>query len=150
MFSTAWVILEGEIEVASFRRRLWSEGATLTVGGQEFTVDRPRWTGPFRLCAGEATVVEARKPSVWKTRFEISVEQGRLCLEPEGWSARVFRAVDGDGVVLGRVGRRSWWRRAAFIDLPAAMPLPIQLFLFCLVVFVWGRQSNNATLAGGG
>ncbi len=140
-----WTMSSDDVEVASLDFRVWTEGATLSVGDSAFRISRSGWRGPFQLLEDEAVLLEARKVSVWKSRFEIDLEGVSLVLQAQGWTGRSWALSDEGGEILGRIGRESWWRRAAFVDLPAAMPLSVRGFLLCLVIFMWRRQSHSSS-----
>jgi len=144
-WSTAWTVFSDEVEVASLDYRVWTEGATLSVGDRTFRVSRSGWLGPFRLSEGEEVLLEARKVSVWRNRFEIDLQGAGLVLEPQGWTGRYWTLSDEEGNNLGRIGRESWWRRDTVIDLPAAVPLSVRAFLLCLVILMWRRQSHGSS-----
>lgn len=145
--SSTWSLFDGDRLVASFEHGWWREAAKLIVGDQLFHIDRSKWNGPWRLRAGEEVVLEARKPSAWRGRFEIPVDGDCIEIIPEGWAGKSWLVTNQDGTILGRVGRRSWWKREAFVDLPDGMPISVQAFLLCLGVFMWNRQA--AVGAGG-
>ncbi len=129
----------GHLTVSSFRER-----ATFAVKDVEFTFYREGMTGDFVLEFQESVLARAQKPSAFKQRFTLAFEGQSYALAPASWYGRTFVLREGDEEA-GRVRPLSAFSNKTDLDLPDALPLPVQVFCFWLVLILWKRAAAAAT-----
>ena len=124
--------------------RWWREAGEFFLDGQRCLVGRRGWmSGPFYLeCAGRL-LASAVKPSALLRRFELDVAGERFVLAARSPFFRAFE-LEQDGRVVGTISPVSVFTRTAGIELPDALPLPVQVFVAWLVLVLWRRQRNSA------
>ncbi len=119
------------------------ERADVTIGDQAFSVCRTSvMSGTFVLKSGDQVLAEAKKVSAFTRTFEIRTDDRELTLKAVSIWKRQF-ALYENGAQIGQIGPTNWLRRRAVIDLPDDIPIPIQVFLFWLVVVLWRRQASE-------
>lgn len=123
-----------EMDVAMLRQR-----ARLVVEGAEYEGYREGlFSGPFVLERRGEVLARAVKPSAFRNRFEVEYLGARYELRREHVFSMTFTVGQGAGQV-GRVERTGLFSRRGIVDLPAAWPLPVQAFVFWLVLIIWIR-----------
>jgi hypothetical protein len=156
---SAWYSSKFEItrcgrELGLLKPSWWSERATFSVKDVEFEMYRESLMGDFVLAFEGAVLARADKPSAFERRFVLTVEERRYVLESESAFRRAFRlrATDGEtgdgdvepGEVVGRIAPEGALTRDTTVDLPEALPLPVQAFCFWLVLVLWNRAAGAA------
>lgn len=123
------------------------ERADVTIADKTFTVLRDSMLkGSFALKWGEQVAARARKTSLFTRSFDVETGGEHLRLAAVSIWRREF-GVYRNGEQIGRIAPTSLFRRSAVIDLPDDVPLPVQVFLFWLVIILW-RRSANSNAAG--
>lgn len=153
LFSNDYEIYRDEDQVAFLDPSAWREKAELEIEGQRYKLDREGWVGEFRLLDKmNHPVAKAAKTSAFKNRFEVEQGERRFVLDKTSFWSRGFslwEVVPGPAgseareSLVGQIDREGLLTRRAVIDLPEDLPLPVQVFLFWLVVVLWNRQKNS-------
>jgi hypothetical protein len=79
----------------------------------------------------------------FKRSFRVDVGGRKLMLKAaSAWRRQI--EVHDDDALIGRIGPTGWAGRTSVIDLPSDLPLPVQLFLFWLVIILWRRDASGA------
>jgi hypothetical protein len=124
------------------------EGGRFTWAGREYRLAREgAWSGDFLLTADEQVLARATKDSPFVRRFAVHVDGRELALQAAAWFTSRFELIEGDTMV-GRVVRDHLFTRACTVEFPPDLDVPVQVFLFWLVVLLWRRASHNAAAAG--
>ena len=110
--------------------------------------------------ASVGVMLEARKASVWRNSYDITVDSRPLARwDGSSWKAGGTFELDGrrydvrtnmwattyvmaDGVPVGSVKRNSMWRSDTVADLPL-LPLPVQVFVLAVVLTVWDQAASS-------
>lgn len=144
-FSWDAVVSDGARDVGGVTFARWRDAGSITVGAETFAVARERrFSGEYLLTAGGTTIARAHKPTFFGRHVEIRHDGDRYELRRRSWFSREYVLQRGDHV-LGTIARpaAAAFRRRAQADLPASLPLPVQLFVVWLVLLVW-RQAARA------
>ena len=126
--------------VTSVRR----EGATFAVEGADYRVTRNgrkafTLTGP----SGEVARAERVGGRTWTvSSLHVPLELVRTSIWKETWEVRRF------GEPIGALSKDGAFKNTSTADLPEDLPLPLRLFVVCLVETLWER-SRQAAAAGG-
>jgi len=162
-FSNDYEIYQGETQVAFLDPSAWRERAELEIEGRRYFLEREGWVGEFRLLDEvKHPLVTATKPSAFKSRFEVTWGERRYVLEKasfwrSGFAVREIipgETPSGDTPsreelrTVGSIEREGVFTRRAAIDLPEDWPLPVQVFVFWLVVVIWTREQAAAAAGG--
>jgi hypothetical protein len=157
-FSNDYQIHRDGVQVAFLDPSAWREKAELEIEGRRYHLDREGWVGEFRLLDElKHPVITATKPSAFRKRFEVTWGDRRYVLEKatfwtSGFAVREVtpgETSSGDGTrTVGSILREGFLTRRAVLDLPEDWPLPVQVFVFWLVVVIWTRE--RAAAASGG
>jgi hypothetical protein len=116
----------------------------VTVSGKPYTLARESVPeGTFARRSGRRLVASARQPSAFFRAFEVELTGRRFELKAVSVWSREFGLYEGE-TLIGRIGPASWLGRSAVLDLPAALPTEVQVFLFWLVLVLWKRAASNA------
>ena len=120
------------------------EGCTFEADGEHFRVTREgrkafTLTGP----AGEIAKAERVGGRTWTvSSLYVPLELVRTSIWKETWELRRF------GEPVGSLGKDGAFKNTSTADLPDDLPLPLRLFIVCLVETLWER-SRQAAAAGG-
>ena len=134
-----------EIDMSWFRER-----AEVKIGEQTYTVYRESvMQGTFALQSGDQVLAQAQKVGAFTRAFEVNFAGRQLELKALSAWKRQFGLFE-NGAQIGHIGPTNWLRRKAVIDLPGDIPLPVQVFLFWLVVILWRRAAGSAAAASAG
>jgi hypothetical protein len=131
--------------LASLEGSWWREGGTVRSGAGTWEVRRDGWAG-FRLLRGEDAEATARSLGMFRTSLEVQ-HQGRTYLLKRPSAFRRPYAVWEAGTQVGSVAPTSAFSNAAAVDLPASMPVHVQVFVVAVVVTQWRRQQSAAASA---
>lgn len=113
------------------------------VGDDVYTI---RGQGVFRrsyALEGHGRLLAEATTSLIPPRFEIMAGDRNLTLRATGFTRREFRLLHGD-LQVGRMRRRSLFSRAAVVDFPDTLPVPVRVFLAFLVYRFWRRRARAA------
>ena len=133
--------------VGTFRGSAWREHGEITVG-QERMSFRRHGGRRFTLEGASGVLATAAKPSIWSGRWEITAGDRTYELAKRSWMSRAIQ-LRGRGQVLGEVQPKSAFSAKAAVELPAELPLPVQVFVIAVVLTLW-RRDESAAAAGGG
>lgn len=145
-YSSDYRILDGDVEIASLRVKLFRDTGIFQVEGEDYQINVEGFLkGRFELRQGPTILAKAEKT---RRKFEIRTSGHRMTLESNGilgrsWDLHVMTGPIGSIRALG------WLNNAAEADLPDELPLPLRIFLFYLVLLTWRRQAAGAAAAGG-
>ena len=120
------------------------EGCTFEVDGEQYRVAREGrkafvLTGPW----GEAARAERAGSRTWTiSSLHVPLELVRTSIWKETWEVRRF------GEPVGTLSKDGAFKNTSTADLPDDLPLPLRLFIVCLVETLWER-SRQAAAAGG-
>jgi hypothetical protein len=146
VFSWGFDLDLGAGSQVGFDMSWFREGGRFTWDGTEFHLSRERaWSGDFLLTAYGQVLAHATKDSVFLRRFTVRVEDRELVLHAASSFSRRFELIEGDSVV-GGVAPDGFFTRACTAEFPNDLSVPVQVFLFWLVILMWRRQ-DNATAA---
>ena len=147
-FAATLKIYQGKEEVARIKTSGWRERADLEINENGyrkfFSLKRDGvFSGSFLLLEMERVICSAIKPSAFSNRFEISLD-GRSYefRRPSIWSQRFV--LISNGVEVGSVVPRGFFRRRFEIDLPEALPLAVKAFVFWLSLVIFKREQSAA------
>ena len=128
-----------ELELGAFR-----EGGRVLVDGEEFIVRKEGVLGShFILEAGTGVLAEAVKQGAFSGTFKVRVADRVFTLRAAGLFSRRYILLHGRQE-LGSISPSGFFGRTAVVDLPADIPIPIRLFLLCLVLLLWKRAAAAA------
>lgn len=120
----------------------WRERATCTIGGVRFELYREGTVGDFILEFEGAVLARAQKPRFLTRQFVVAFEGRTYELKAvSAWTREFVLRVED--VVVGRIEAESLFNRHARLRLPESLPLPVQVFVFWLVVLMWRRYASN-------
>lgn len=155
LFSNDYEIHRGGVKVALLDPSAWRERGEVEIEGKTYQLDREGLVGDFRLLDEmEHPLITATKPSALRSRFEVSYGERRYVLEKASfWSGgfAVREQIPGgtasgkDLRTVGTIAKEGVFSRRAVLDLPEDWPLPVQVFVFWLVVVIWTRERAAAS-----
>jgi len=145
LFSNSFAITDaGGASVAELAVSFIKEGGQLHHDGQVYRLERESlFSGPWRMLDKGKVLYEARKPSLIRNRFMVTVRKADLELSPVNLWMRGFKLVGSDWEDLGSIRRPSLLSRRALIDLDDRVPVEAQLFLFFLANVLWRRADSS-------
>lgn len=119
------------------------EGCTFEVDDEHYQVTRDRrnvftLTGPW----GEIAKAERAGGRTWTiSSLYVPLELVRTSIWKETWEVRRF------GEPVGSLSKDGTFKNTSTADLPDDLPLPLRLFIVCLVETLWER--SRAAAEGG-
>lgn len=145
MFSSTYEFRTPTHELVAFRASSWHERAEFDLQGSRYRVYRQsRFKGPFLLERDGRVIANAVKPSAFRERFEVDAKGANYTLRKLSAFSRRFYLFSGEQQI-GEIAPVSAFSRRTRIDLPADIPLPVQLFMFWLALLMWKRQRAAAS-----
>jgi hypothetical protein len=147
-FSWDFTVERDDRVVAELDISWWRERGALLVDREAFSIVREGViSSDFRMTASDGTVVAtASKPSVLRRCFEVVHAGHTVTLGARSAWGRTMD-VHLDGRAVGAITPAGAWSRRAFADLPASLPLPVQVFVVWLAVLLWKREQDAAAAA---
>jgi hypothetical protein len=144
IFSNTYELRTPAHELVALRASSWRERAEFDLQGSRYRLYRQsRLKGPF-LCERDGRVIaNAVKPSAFRERFEIELDGVSYMLRKLSAFSRRFYLFSGEQQI-GEIAPMSAFSRRARIDMPADIPLAVQLFMFWLALLMWKRQAAAA------
>jgi hypothetical protein len=111
--------------------------------GGEYQLSREGlWSGNFFLRLGDQTLAKATKVSLFQRCFEVRIGEQALTLKALSVFGREFYLIENDAVV-GSVSPDGLFSRRCTISFPDGLSVPVQVFLFWLVVLMWRRAAQS-------
>lgn len=142
-FSRDFVISRGGVEVAEVVAAWFRERAELRVAGEAFVFGRESFFGgTFALRHGEDVLARAQK-MFWRRGFVVEFAGRSLELKAIHFWGREYGVFE-NGRELGTVGPTGWFGREYAVELPESVPLPMQVFLFWLVIVLRRRANSHS------
>lgn len=147
LFSGDYTITQDNEQVAELDLSLWKEQGTMIIADRRFQVRKEGWVNQtFLLEQGDQVIARARKPSVFKRRFELVLGETTCELRPKNVFCRTYHVyAPGTDTPVGRIARQGWFTRRTDIDLPDDWPAGLQVFVFWLVLLMWRRDAAAAS-----
>jgi hypothetical protein len=145
IFSTSFRLYLNDNLLGEVNTAIWREKAELEIGEGTYQLYREgKLSGDFVLEHNGNIVARARKPSVFRNKFEVELPNQLLVLRKLSPLTRRFGLFDGERQ-LGSIYPLGILTRRSNIDLPNEWPLPIRVFVFWLAFLVWRRQNAAAS-----
>ena len=124
-----------ELRVSSFRER-----ARFEILGDDFELMRERpWGGEFMMKGDHRILARARKPSLFRSRFEVRVAGRAYEFVQVTGKGLTFVLVDGMQQV-GQVYQPGTFTSRTIISLPSEWPVATRIFVFWLALVIWNRD----------
>lgn len=147
LFSTDYLLRSPDGDFAELDVSGWRERAEFELDGAAYRLYREGMvSGAFVLERDGVAAARAWKPSAFRSTFELDAGGRALTLRRASLFRRRFALLDG-GREVGSVGPAGLFSRRVRVDLPAALPFALQIFVFWLVLLMWERYDNDAAEA---
>lgn len=143
MFSNDYVMTSHDGRLAEIDVSNWRERAEFVVDGRTYRLAREGRAGAFQLLDGDTVVARAEKPSAFSSQFNLYSGNETLVLRKLSMWSRGFGLYHGDREI-GRIAPTGAFSRKAAVQLPEEWPLPVQVFVFWLVLVIWRREAAAA------
>lgn len=144
--TTRWLIrikyelMQENAQIGSIRPALFGESAKVLIGKSTFTVKRKGLLGVFQLLDTQKQPVCSAKKHLNRS-FSVTINGSPMRLGADGLVSRSFSLME-NGSVIGTIVQKGWFRKRAVADLPLSIPVPVQVFLVTLVLFMWKRSTD--------
>ena len=143
-FRWEFAISQGSQPIAGIDISSWRERGELTVQGATFRVSREgALSGDFLLSSGEGVLARATKPSALRRSFVVRSGAKTYTLRARSAFRRSFVLLEDDREV-GGISPDAIWSHRASANLPADLPMPVQVFLIWLAMLLWKREADSA------
>jgi len=130
-----------ELDLSWFRER-----GNFTLHGKDFIVLRKGWLrSEFTLESEGQELATAEKTSAFFRSFQVNLSGQSMELRAASPLTRRFLLVDATGRQIGSVVPNHWFTRRCTIDFPDDIDLPVRVFLFLLVLFLWRRAASSSS-----
>lgn len=144
IFSNKFEFLEDGQSAGSIKIAGWGDKAEiyipdLTLSGYRKGVVKPRY---FLERDGQV-IASAFKPSIWSNRLELQLGKQTCEMKRKSIFSTTFVVVSG-GEQIGYVEREGWFTFRSIIELPQSWPLPLQIFVFWVVLVMWKKMRASA------
>ena len=142
-------IFEADRAVASVEPFTFSEKAVIRYRGESFDVVKPVYLGgEWNLSQSSGIIALAKKPNPLFRSFDLTSDRLYFTLKASNPLGRAFE-ITTDSRMVGTISPIHLFTRRAVIDCAPAMPVLLQLFSFCLVVFTWKRRTFDLDFGDG-
>lgn len=143
IFSWGFEVCDGSGPIAVMDVRWMSEGGDFEYQGRQYELRKAGvLSGEFSLQENSNVIAEATKTTCVRS-FDVRYAQQHYCLRAASPFTRRF-VVAQDGRIIGEIGPEHPFTRRSRLDLPENVPVPVQVFMFWLVILMWRRASNSA------
>lgn len=146
IFSWSFTIYRDGAPIADVDQGWFRERGAFLLGGHTFEVLRTSMLqGEFALQSDGLRLAWAEKVSVFLRSFEVRCGDRTYSLRAVHPFTRRFGLYEDDRSI-GSIRPLHMFTRKAHIDLPDDVDLPVQVFMFWLVLVLWrraARSSNN-------
>jgi hypothetical protein len=147
--SRDYEILEAGSVVASVEPFTFSKKAVFRYRGESFDVIKPTFPGgEWNLSQSSDVIAWAKRPNPFIRSFDLTSDRLYFTLNPSRPMGRTFK-ITADAKLIGTITPSSASKHPAVIDCAPAMPVLLQLFSFCLVVFMWERGAFDLEIGSG-
>jgi hypothetical protein len=143
LFSNDYVLRGTDGSAAELDVSSWRERAEFVLDGASYRLYRDGMVGPFVMEHDGAVVARARKPSVFRNRFEVELPDRNCELRKISWSGRRFGVFEGERLA-GEMAQSGFLGRRISLSLPADWPAAIHIYLFWLALVIWNREASAA------
>jgi hypothetical protein len=144
IFSWDFSIFTMGTKMADLDLSWFREKANFTLGDAAYEIRKDSVVlGTFSLWSDNQIIASARKGSLFFRSFRVNYADRFLELKALHIYFKKFGLFENN-VQIGSISPAGWLGRKAFIDLPAELPPAVQMFLFCLVAFLWRRAADSA------
>jgi hypothetical protein len=144
LFSRDFGIEDGARRIALLDVAFWREAGEVSIEGRPYRLYREGlMSGDLLLESAGRPVARAAKPSAFRSRFEIELDAHHYTLQPTSLFGNGFSVLQ-DGAVVGTIRRAGLFTRRTLIDLPSDWSVPVQVFVFWLVLVIWNRNDSAA------
>jgi hypothetical protein len=147
VWRSSYDISEDGRHIARWEPSWWKSGGAFKLDGLRYGVRGNAWGSRFDLIGplGEP-LASARR--VGRKRWAVDADDRTYQFRRASiW--RQDQELVLDGRAVGYVRRPSAWRSSAVADLPS-LPLPVQVFVVCVVLAMWNAAAASAAGASGG
>ncbi len=142
-FTWDFELFEGEKRVVRMGQSWFREAGYFLWGGREYQLTREGlWSGNFLLQFNGQVLADATKISPFLRCFDVRTEGRTLTLTAASVFTREFQLLV-DGTVVGSVAPESFFSRRCTVSFPDDLGVPVQVFLFWLVVLMWRRAAQS-------
>ena len=100
------------------------------------------YCGDFLLLKDNEIIARASKPNPFTRRFVLGIGNREIVLAANSPFTRCFHLTENN-MTIGSISPNHPFTRRTTIELPDDMDIPIQVFIFWLVVLMWRRASNS-------
>jgi len=138
-----FTVLQGSEPVAAIDVSWWRENGELTVAGSRYRVRREGlMSGAFILESAGSVLARAEKTGVFVRSFAIEHAGRHYQLRARSAFGRKFAFGDGSQVT-GSISPVGLFAHRARADLPAHLPLAVQIFILWLAIILWKRDADS-------
>ena len=141
-FSRTYALTRGDRRLATLELGRFREAGSLEIDGEPYEFSRAPGWGEFVLSHGGGEVCRAKKPTVFRRRFELTYGGEIFQLTCRGFLGPRYDLEHG-GSVIGQISRYSLFSRDVTVDLPQRLPVEIQAFLTWLVLLMMRRKKRH-------
>jgi hypothetical protein len=140
-FSWDFSVFDDGEPVAMIRVPWFGERAEFHIQGETYEACLEGWggSGQFVLRDGSTVLARAEKPTAFRWRFRIESEDGRFELRSVSL-LRAFGLFQNETQTGSICLDKRFFTRRTTIDLPNTVLLPVQIFLFWLVLVLRRRR----------
>ncbi|MBA3989842.1 MAG: hypothetical protein H0X54_02235 [Propionibacteriales bacterium] len=127
--------------IATWEKSMWKEGGTFELDGRRYAVRSNMWGNKYGMTSEDGTPVAAAD-RLGRKRWTVEAAGRTYEFQRTSiWGQK--QELHSAGQRLGSIERTSFWRSDATADLPG-LPLPVQIFVFVVVLTMWDRASASA------
>jgi len=139
-------ICDGKV-IATLETQYFGEQASLGYKNEPYDVTKDGYlSGHWNLVRAGKRIAQASKPNPLAYSFDVFDDDIRFILRSSSVFTREFEIVLESSVVGTIVPAHPLTRRA-FIECGSVVSIPLQLFSFCLVIFMWRRKASDSSPA---
>jgi hypothetical protein len=147
VFSNSYFVLDNGAKVAELNRSTWRQRGEIVHQGRIHKLKvRGMMRRTFQLLDGEDLIVEARRPTTWRSRCVFEFQGRKFELVNRNWFSSAL-VVKAQGAEVGSIAFKGFVHPRVHIDMPDSLPLPVRVFVAWIAVL---RRDESAAAAGAG
>jgi hypothetical protein len=145
IFSNEYVATADGVVVAELNRSVWGTRGEMTVQGHRLKLEKQGvFKNTFTLKYDDTPILEVRQPSSFRSRLFFTHEGREFEMRNKAWYSQTM-IVQADGIGLGSIRRTGMLSNGAVIELPASLPVAVQVLLGWIAIARWDEAAAAAS-----
>ncbi|MCK4998048.1 MAG: hypothetical protein KAS23_00885 [Anaerohalosphaera sp.] len=123
-----------------------SEGGSFDYQGNTYNLRKAGFLSTEFSIEENGSVIASASKTAMIRLFEVDYNNTQYTLRAASPLTRKF-VIECGNEKIGQIAPNVFFARSCSIEIPDDIPIPVQMFMFWLVILMWRRSSNSASFA---